>query len=61
MTQSEPDLLNVYELAAMLGCSDRTIRTWRREGMFPPPIRLGRRAIRWRKSVVQAWLGASAG
>ncbi len=50
-TQS-PDpysLLNVKEVAALLGCSTRHVRRLRKKGKMPKPLKLGQ-LVRWRRS-----------
>jgi len=58
-------LLNVRELAAMLGIHERTC--WRLaaeaeagHGDFPKPLRIGPKTVRWRLSDVEAYLAALA-
>ena len=58
-------LLNVRELAAMLGIHERTC--WRLAGLaedghgnFPKPLRIGPKTVRWRLSDVEAYLAALA-
>jgi prophage regulatory protein len=48
MVTKERDLLTVREVAARLGISRWTVWRMATEGILPPPIRLGRRIIRWR-------------
>jgi predicted DNA-binding transcriptional regulator AlpA len=59
-------LLNVTELAAMLGIHERTC--WRLaalaeagHGDFPRPLRIAPKTIRWRMADVEAYLAALAG
>lgn len=49
------DLLTYQQLAAALGLAERTLRDWVRLGKIPY-TRLGGRAVRFRKSAVDAWL-----
>lgn len=51
-------LLNIVELAEVLGVSVATIYDWRYQGCtdrFPPTVRLGS-ALRWRASDVRKFL-----
>ena len=48
-------LLTADDLAARLGCKKRTLRRWRHLGLLPEAITIGR-ALRWRESVVDAWI-----
>lgn len=49
------DLLTIPELAALLRVKPATIRAWRRLGIDPPSLRVGRRVL-YRASVVDRWL-----
>jgi len=51
-------LLNIYELSNLLGCSVGTTRRWLALGAIPEPVRIGKRSIRWRNSSIMAWLEA---
>ena len=44
------------DLEKKLGISRSTIYAWLKAGTFPPPIKLGQRAIGWRASDIEAWL-----
>lgn len=44
-------------LAQRLEKSSKTLETWRREGVGPPYVRVGR-DIRYRESDVERWLAA---
>ncbi|WP_446719047.1 helix-turn-helix transcriptional regulator [Halomonas sp. 3F2F] len=35
--------------------SRSTVWRWIKDGVIPPPIRIGPRAVRWRLSVLVAW------
>ena len=49
-------LLTTDELAAQLGVTAVTVRTWRSQrGMGPPWVKIGR-LIRYRATVVEQWL-----
>jgi excisionase family DNA binding protein len=50
-------LLTVEDLAALLGVAARTLDDWRQRGCGPRYISMSRRAVRYRKSDVDAWLG----
>lgn len=53
-----PDrLLNIREVAALLGIGVRTARRMTRSGLIPAPVRLGR-LCRWRYSELTDWLRA---
>ena len=49
-------LLTGQELAERLGCSYRTMLRWVKQGVVPPGIRIGRRAMRWRESDISDWI-----
>lgn len=55
-------LLDIYELATMLGRSPETIKKdlWRNPMAVPPRLYIpGTRMLRWRENDVEAWLAAS--
>ena len=58
-TKTTPKLVNVRELAEMLGVHARTV--WRLtaraeagENTFPKPLRIGPKTVRWRMADVEA-------
>lgn len=51
-------LIRLTDLCEQLAISRSTIYCWVSEGKFPPPVRIGDRAVRWRVADVQAWCGA---
>ncbi|HRU06724.1 MAG TPA: helix-turn-helix domain-containing protein [Candidatus Brocadiia bacterium] len=55
----QPVLLDVKQLAEMLGCS--TSHVWRMDkaGALPAPLKL-MRSVRWRRDEVEAWVDAGA-
>jgi predicted DNA-binding transcriptional regulator AlpA len=53
----EDRLLDVHEVAAMLGRARSTVWSDVKLGIFPAPLRVGRRNVRWRKSLVEAYIG----
>ena len=49
------ELIGKSEVAAHLQVCERTLENLLQRGEFPPPLRLGKKAL-WTKSVVEAWL-----
>jgi excisionase family DNA binding protein len=49
-------LLTTREVAAYLSVSYWTVVDWRTKGEGPPAVRAGRRAVRYRRAEVDAWL-----
>ena len=47
----EPDAV-----AALFRVSKQTLRRWWQAGLFPAPLRCGRRSIRWRLSDIQTFI-----
>lgn len=39
-----------------LSISRQTLARWCGNGMFPQPLRLGGRTLRWREDAIRAWL-----
>ena len=54
------NLLTKEETAAKLKASKRTIENWTAQGLLPPPIYIGRRAL-WVEETLVAWLRQKAG
>lgn len=56
MTTTHSDrLMTLVELSEMLGVPAGTLYAWRHRGEGPPGYRLGRH-VRYRRSLVEAWL-----
>ena len=53
-----PLLLNVDEVANILGICSRTVWRLHDSGQMPQCIRLGR-SVRWRRSDIEAWVGSN--
>lgn len=51
-------LLRLKEVSALLGLSGTGIYKRLTEGSFPRPIRVGARAVRWRRADIDDWLVA---
>ena len=48
--------LGMREVLALLSVSRSTLNRWIREGAFPRPVKLGKRAVRWRRADIEHWL-----
>ncbi len=48
-------LMNKFDVASLLRCSERTVERQVKLGTFPPPQRFGRESL-WFQSVVYAWI-----
>jgi len=53
---SDQRLLTIDQLATKLGVSKSCIRKWLASGFLPPPLKLGKRLVRWEQSTIAAWL-----
>jgi excisionase family DNA binding protein len=53
---ADEDLLTAKQVAAMLNVSLATFKRLRARGEGPPSIRVGERAIRYRRGDVATWL-----
>ena len=51
-------MLRRDEVEIICGLTRSTIYRLMREGKFPPPKRLGPRAVRWPSSEIETWLAA---
>jgi len=49
-------IMRQAEVLAVTSASKNTIFRWVARGSFPPPVKIGSRAIGWRSSDVEAWL-----
>ena len=45
---------------ARVSASKTSIYAWVKSGNFPPPVKLGVRAVAWRRSDVDAWISSRA-
>ncbi len=50
------ELLDMVEVAALLGTSKRTVIRYRDSGVLPPAVRVGPRLVRWRRGDLEAWI-----
>ena len=50
-----PVLLNVKEVAEMLGLSERTVYRLADMGNMPRPVKIGA-AVRWRRNELDQWI-----
>ena len=51
-------LLTRRQVEALCRLSTSSIYSFMRDGLFPEPIRVGRRAVRWYASEIDAWLSS---
>lgn len=51
-SNSKP-FIDRIELAEMFGVTTYTLDVWRRQGLLPAPIRMGKRLVRWRRSYLE--------
>jgi prophage regulatory protein len=49
-------ILRRHQVEQTIGLSRSTLYTMMAEGIFPKPVKLGKRAVGWRASDVAAWL-----
>jgi prophage regulatory protein len=54
-------ILRPREAAQMLGICRITLWKWTRDGIFPPPIKIGPAAIGWRLSTLNLYLDGKTG
>jgi excisionase family DNA binding protein len=55
-----PTLLDVKDVAALLGCSSRHIYRLADGGRMPAPLHVGA-LVRWRRADIAAWIEAGCG
>ena len=49
-------LVRLPEVTRFTGADKATIYNWMKDGKFPRPLRLGRRAVAWAYSDLKKWL-----
>lgn len=54
-----PSLLTIHNVARVLQCSLRSVRTYVTQGLLPPPVKIGR-LTRWRAADLEAALARLA-
>lgn len=52
--------LTQRDLSELFNVKPASITNWWRAGHIPPPIRIGRRLLRWRTDELLKWLDAGA-
>lgn len=53
----QKELLDVWDVSEMLGCSRRTVWRLRDSGRMPAPVRV-MRAVRWNRRAILEWIDA---
>jgi len=57
ISELPPDaLLTAAEVAGWIGVHEATLANWRREGVGPARVKVGKRAHRYRKADILDWL-----
>lgn len=51
------ELLSVTDVANLLKVSRRSVWRWAQQGSLPAPVRIGRRAVRWRRKDILRAIG----
>ena len=49
-------LLSIFQVAKLLNVSTMTIRRMWADGRMPPPLRIGKRSLRWNADELEEWL-----
>ncbi len=52
----DKELLTVKDIMVMLKCCRATIYNHLSKGLFPKPIYISSKMLRWKKSVVEKWI-----
>ena len=53
---SDQRLLTIDQVATLLAVSRACVRKWMATGFLPPPLKLGKRLIRWELDTISVWL-----
>ena len=49
-------LLRLSQVEAIVGLKKSKLYLLIQEGGFPPPVRLGKRSVRWKASAINNWI-----
>lgn len=55
-TNHDSEYLCASSIAEKFGVCVKTVHRWTRASLFPPPVRLSRRCLRWRVGDIQKFL-----
>ena len=58
--KADDPLLTSEQIQNEFGISRTTVYLWTKQKLFPAPIKIGPRFIRWRRSVIEAWKSEQA-
>ncbi|MDA8153973.1 MAG: AlpA family transcriptional regulator [Acidithiobacillus sp.] len=58
VTAAQEVLDRLPAVQARVNASKTSIYGWMKSGDFPQPVKLGPRAVAWRRSDVDAWIGS---
>lgn len=53
---SGAEILRPRAVAELCGIGMTTLHSLRRDGQFPPPLRLARRSIGWPRAEIERWI-----
>ncbi len=53
-------LLRLEDVVNLVGLGKSTIYAHIASGAFPPPVKVGDRAVRWRLSTIEEWMAGLA-
>ena len=56
--ESTDRLLHLREVQTLTSLGRSTIYRLMRAGLFPEPLKIGPRAVRWRESEIREWVGS---
>ena len=59
--EMQQQLLRRRDVEIMIGLSRSAIYALMDEGIFPRPIRIGKRAVAWRQSEIEEWMASRKG
>ena len=54
----QEQLLRRCDVENIIGLSRSAIYALMEEGQFPRPVRIGKRAVAWRRSEIEAWMAS---
>ena len=56
MSHSKPTLLRIKSVQDLTGLRKSSLYANMKDGSFPSPVRIGKRAVAWKSSDVEHWI-----
>ena len=56
VSDNKINLISARKVQRMCGMSKSSMYRWMRANMFPRPLKIGRRTVRWREDEILKWI-----